>query len=216
MKARRTRSGWFFLLCLGCVTVAFGTTVYLQYRSARLDALLIDAVTRNDAHSVREQLLLGANPNTRGHSAAMHGNVLNFIKQLFSRDETSDFGPTPLTLAALSGSVDVSKILLDHGADPNQAPRDGVLPLMCAEAGGNKEITILLLARGAAINAKGYKGLTALMVAADYGRDDINLLLKHGADVSVKDEMGLTALGHAQNSNWLWAASVLEKAGTKK
>ena len=52
----------------------------------------------------------------------------------------------------------------------------------------------ILLAEGANVNARSGRGQTALMLAAIFGRDEIvSLLLTAGADVHLKDSLGLTA-----------------------
>lgn len=61
-------------------------------------------------------------------------------------------GETPLNIASLHGQVEVAKLLLDCGADPNLKARIGHAPLHNAARNGHIEVAKLLLDRGADIN----------------------------------------------------------------
>lgn len=109
------------------------------------------------------------------------------------------------------------------GVDVN-APLDekGVTPLMYASAQGAGHVVDYLLKSGANVNATDKSGMTALMHAADtfgpYNADGwarvedfeddvgpkayaIEQLLKKGADTSMKDKEGRTALDHVPGSS---------------
>ena len=45
-------------------------------------------------------------------------------------DRATDGGDTPLMQASFQGFVDVGKVLLEHGADPNKPRDDGRTPLL--------------------------------------------------------------------------------------
>ena len=90
-------------------------------------------------------------------------------------------GATPLMYAALYGSVQSMRRLLDAGADPNARNDVGASALMWT--GGGLEKTRLLLDRNADVNARSEEGRTALSIAA--GERDatatVKLLLDRGA-----------------------------------
>jgi ankyrin repeat protein len=99
------------------------------------------------------------------------------------------------------------QLLLDKGADPNIATFAGTTPMMAAAGvnwvGGQTysesqkflEAVELCLAHGADVNAVNSMGITALIGAVNRGSDDIiELLVKKGARLDVKDQQGRTPL----------------------
>jgi ankyrin repeat protein len=134
---------------------------------------------------------------------------------LYSLGDVSwvDFtGQTPFLRAALSGDVDVMRLLLEHGADPNLPTQAGTTPLMAA-AGVNwvvaQTYTVsnealmdaidLCLDRGADVNATNSMGLSALLGAVNRGSNEIiEQLVAAGADLQVVDVEGRDALRWAE------------------
>jgi len=134
---------------------------------------------------------------------------------LYSLNDVSwvDFtGQTPFLRAALSGDTTTMKLLVERGADPNLPTLAGTTPLMAA-AGVNwvvaqtyteslqarYDAVALCLELGADVNAANSMGLTALLGAVNRGSNDIiELLVKRGARVDVKDKEGRTALRWAE------------------
>ena len=104
-------------------------------------------------------------------------------------------GATPLDGAAQhNGDARVVALLLDHGADVCATTSGGWTPLHSAVFNENSEIAALLLARGANVNARGACGDTALHDAVEYNPKMIDLLCAHGADWSIRNYSGYTAL----------------------
>ncbi len=109
-------------------------------------------------------------------------------------------GPTKAALGealTVSGHEPrVTLLLLDRGADPNAADKDGKTPLMDAADEANPEVARLLLARGVNVNAGRTdpftRGKTALHYAAVTSKDEHRaievaaLLLDKGADLSAR------------------------------
>jgi ankyrin repeat protein len=104
------------------------------------------------------------------------------------------------------------KLLVSRGADPNLPTLAGTTPLMAA-AGVNwvvaqtftespqarLDAVALCLELGADVNASNSMGLTALLGAVNRGSNDIiELLVKRGARLDVKDKEGRTALRWAE------------------
>ena len=74
------------------------------------------------------------------------------------------------------------------------------------------------LEAGAEVNAtEDSNGMTALFAASAMGRPDAaRLLLEAGADVTVKDKQGKTALAHAMEGNHAAVVAVLKEAGAQE
>ena len=110
------------------------------------------------------------------------------------------------TAIMYAATVEVAKILLDHGALVDfQGSRGGGTALMEASVRGRYEVAELLLERNAQVDLQDSKGRTALMCAVvkDEGFPDkdtvglARLLLQHGANPQLEDREGNTALAHA-------------------
>ncbi|HLH38212.1 MAG TPA: ankyrin repeat domain-containing protein [Bryobacteraceae bacterium] len=103
------------------------------------------------------------------------------------RVTTREGGITPLIMACTNGSAPMIQLLLNAGADVNQAKTNGTTPLMTAAASGSAEAVKILLDHGADVNAKeSAHGQTALMFAAALNRDAvIRVLMAHKADPSI-------------------------------
>lgn len=156
---------------------------------------------------VKTLLAHGADPNAR--MAAMPPRFGYTVCPRILR-QTVLKGATPFVLAAMAADVDVMRILLASGADPDAAT-DAPLrttPLIAA-AGlffcpGESRATdddalaatsFLLRNTGADINAANGEGHTALLVAAWSGFDRVvQFLADRGADVNARDRRGSSAV----------------------
>ncbi|MGN1209181.1 MAG: ankyrin repeat domain-containing protein [Duodenibacillus sp.] len=79
-------------------------------------------------------------------------------------NQTSEYGETPLMLAAFKGNETLVRALLDKGASVNR--HSGWTPLHYAAAEGHEAIVSLFLEKGAHVNARTDSGVTALYMAA--------------------------------------------------
>ena len=78
--------------------------------------------------------------------------------------------------------VDMVRLLLELGADPNICANDHTTPLHEASSRGLLEAARLLLRHGAKVDEKDGTGKTPLQVAASKGNDEMmKLLVEHGA-----------------------------------
>jgi len=155
---------------------------------------------------IKALLTKGSDPNNRTDTVPVHG-LMQFDASWVNFD-----GQTPFVRAALSGDIEVMRLLLEHGADPNLATTQGTTALMAA-AGVNWipgqtyshseadyiEAVKLCLARGADVNASNSLGFTAMHGAANRGWESvIRTLADHGGRVNVKDKEGRTPLTFAE------------------
>jgi ankyrin repeat protein len=109
-------------------------------------------------------------------------------------------GYTALIAAGEAGNLEVVKLLLEKGADPNRRMVMGFTPLMMATQRGDVEAMRLLLAKGADLESREMRNATALILAASSDQaspEVIQLLLEKGADLKATDAAGKTALDWA-------------------
>ena len=105
---------------------------------------------------------------------------------------------TPLFRAVSDGSLDITRALIDAGADVNAYVSRGFTPLYAAAQLSSAEMTRLLITEGAVVNALQYGGITPLIAAATEGNADIvKVLLDAGAEVNATDRNGDTPLSWA-------------------
>ncbi len=146
---------------------------HLKARGAIID--LPTACHTGDIDRVRE--LLRRDPSLANRLGAHEGYYLG--------------AGAPLSNAAAVGRIDIVRLLLDHGADPN-LPEEGMAPkgkaLYNAVYHGHYEIAKLLLERGAYPNPPVESSGDALWVAQQF-RPDKNmeqLLVSYGATPTIK------------------------------
>ncbi len=108
-------------------------------------------------------------------------------------------GNTLLMLASYNGQLEMTRVLLENGGDPQLANDMGQIPLAGAAFKGDTKMAELLIEHGAEVNARMADGKTPLMFAAMFNRTEIiDLLLENGADISLQTNDGLTAQSLAQ------------------
>lgn len=166
------------------------------------------AVKLDNIKLVRSLLQRGFDPNTvdeeRGETGLIiavredAGKVLDLLLNTkdINLDARARNGDTALMMAAYKGRYDVAKVLLDKGAEPNQT---GWAALHYAAAVGNNQIVQLLLDHSAYIDAESPNQTTPIMMAARGGHIlTVKLLLDEGADLTLKNGAGMTALDFAR------------------
>ncbi len=161
---------------------------------------------RDPLELIQALLKKDANPNLKTDTVPVHG-LMQFDASWVNFD-----GETPFVRAALSGDIEVMRLLLANGADPNIATTQGSTALMAA-AGINWipgqtytrseanyiEAVKLCLDRGAPVNASNSLGLTAMHGAANRGWTSIlQILADHGAKLDPKDTEGRTPMVFAK------------------
>lgn len=180
------------------------------------------AIHQDNPTAVAGLVERGLDPNTLDPSG-QHGLLLALrlksvkVAQYLARVDGTEVevrtaqDESPLMLAALRGYADICALLLERDADIN---KPGWTPLHYAATGGHVDIIRLLLDNHAYIDAASPNGSTPLMMAAMYGSvESVRALLEAGADASIQNDLGLTALdfakrGHQPDSAELIAAHV--------
>lgn len=111
-------------------------------------------------------------------------------------------GESPLMIAAIKGHLGPARQLIQRGAEVNKT---GWTPLHYAASRtepDSVEMARLLLEHHAYIDAESPNRSTPLMLAAMYGHADlVRLLLEEGADASLRNEQGMTAVDFARRAD---------------
>jgi uncharacterized protein len=143
------------------------------------------------------EALLEAQPELGVLEAAAVGRA-DRLRELLDADPEARHartpeGFTPLGLAAFLGGPEVVRVLLEHGADPDDDADNqfGVRPVNAAAAAHDRETMRLLLEAGADPNARQQGGFTPLHEAAHTDDAEMaQLLLAHGADPALAADDG--------------------------
>ena len=134
------------------------------------------------------------------------------IEKGFDPDQVDQDERRLLMYAAFNGRAETIDILLNAGADVNALDIGGNSALMFASTGPFLEAVTLLLDAGAEVNVvDSIEHFTPLMMAAAEGQVEIvNALLEKGADPTLKDKDGDTALSFAVQKGHDEVAEILK------
>ena len=151
-------------------------------------------------------------PVTPLHYAVDGGSVAAARLLLASGAEVRTSGGRLLTSAASQGSIELVRLLLDHGAEAARAESLGPLPT-------DRTIAGLLVARGFDLNVPIRDQETALTMAcrADKGEHPavVAALLQLGADPNATNARGRTPLAVATSARFDRTAALLRAAGAR-
>ena len=210
------------------IMVGMSIAVGIQFRQARLDRALVEAVWEQDAVKATRVLNDGANAN-----AEDTGNEKQTLKEAvflawlrLTRQPTAH-GRHALILSSLAGEPQAGKFvyhgdhaalvrtLLQHGADPNAIDRVSEETSLDVEVVFGKPDTVQALLEFGA-KATLHNGYNPLVIAATSGRNDnARILLDHGADANARDEHGVTVLQAVAGGDHTAALSLLLDHGAK-
>ncbi|NJM43202.1 MAG: ankyrin repeat domain-containing protein [Brachymonas sp.] len=165
------------------------------------------AIALDDERSVQSLIQRGFDPNTIDPNK-FHGLFLALrepspkVAQVLINapkidvNHLTEQGESPLMMAVFKGQVELAAQLIKLGADVNKT---GWTPLHYAATSGHTQLVKILLENHAYIDSESPNKTTPLMMAAHYGTPGVvKLLLEEGADVSLKNELGMTAIDFAQ------------------
>lgn len=198
---------------------AWGRTAYQTF---------LTAVVRDDFVTVRNLLRQGMDPNTVDEQGrpvlvrALQQDALRVVHELMrvpgiDINAQSPQAETPLMLAAIRGHMDLVRVLIFMEARINQP---GWTPLHYAASAATEDsvqIAALLLEHHAFIDALSPNRSTPLMLAAQYGSEGmVRLLLRAGADVQLRNQLGLSAVDFARRSERAYMVRLLQAAQAPK
>jgi hypothetical protein len=205
-----------------CIRFILYLFVFISYSSAFSGSYddFFKALQADDQRTVGQLLARGFDANTRDPQG-LHPLILAIRQpspavlerllgapglQVEARNRNDE---SALMLAALAGMTDVCRRLIALDADVN---KPGWTPLHYAASGGHAEIVQMLLEHSAYIDAQSPNQSTPLMMAAMYGNTrTLSVLLEAGADASVKNQKGMTALDFAREADRQGAVALIQR-----
>ena len=148
--------------------------------------------------TIKILLEAGCNPNSAANkgitclmAAVFAGCSKNIIRSIISHganvNATTISNESALSVACKMKYMDIIRVLLHSGANPNIAVNHGDTCLQRAIcAGCTKEVIQAIIDHSADVNATNKKNVTALMLACEIGnKDAINVLLNAGANPDI-------------------------------
>ena len=163
-----------------------------------------------DALSVRRM--------TRSFYEAILKNDFPKIMRILDKNDISSLnlagGISPLHFCAWQGKVEVLKVCLNTGLQPNLRDDSNRTALHMAAWSGNPEAAQLLLDRNASIDLLNNDGATPAMEAARIGNPGtLDLLLVSGADVNASDARGNGLVEYAASGGHRALVAILKRRG---
>jgi ankyrin repeat protein len=188
---------------------------------------LLTASATGDLDAVREAISGGASLEVRdaqGRSplllAASEDHVevaLELVKQGADPDAVDDQRDTPWLVTGVTGSVAMLEVLLPAGPDLAKRNRYGGVSVIPACERGHVEYVRRVVQTEIDLDHVNDLGWTALLEAVILGdgstpyQEIVAILLAAGADRTVADSEGVTALEHAQSRGFASLAVILSR-----
>lgn len=184
--------------------------ILLMPATASADAFneYFKAVKLDNAAKVKELLQRGLDPNLieeerhdTGLLLALREGAMKVFRLLMNApnidlEAKARNGDTALMIAAYKNNKEAVQALLAKGVQVN---RPGWTALHYAAAAGAEDIVRMLLEKSAYIDAESPNKTTPIMMAAWEGHIwTVKLLLDEGADATLKNERGMTAIDFAK------------------
>jgi ankyrin repeat protein len=199
-------------------------------RELRIYAGLHDAAARGDAAEIEQLIGQGEKPNIQDANSRTPLHVAAFLHRHEAARALLRLGANPnaldaqrydiATIAAVNNDLEMLKIALAAGGDARAitGPYHDTA-LIAAAHRGHVDIVRTLIAAKAPLNHVSDLGRTALLEAVVLGNGGRNhtatveALVEAGADVTLPDRHGATALQHARTRGYSQIARILERAG---
>ena len=199
-------------------------------RELRIYAGLHDAAARGDAAEIEQLIGQGEKPNIQDANSRTPLHVAAFLRRHEAARALLRLGANPnaldaqrydiATIAAVNNDLEMLNIALAAGGDARAitGPYHDTA-LIAAAHRGHVDIVRTLIAAKAPLNHVNDLGRTALLEAVVLGNGGRNhtatveALVEAGADVTLPDRHGTTALQHARTRGYSQIARILERAG---
>lgn len=189
----------------------------------------LNAALANDIESLKLGLELGVPVDSRdknGRTALLIATYANAVDvaqfliangaDVYAKDHLED---SPYLYAGVEGRLDILKMTVAAGADLRSVNRYGGTALTPAAHHGHVDVVRYLLTTEVDVNHVNKLGWTALLEAVILGdggptyQKIVALLIDNGADVTIGDSQGITALEHARAKKQNVITELLENAG---
>jgi ankyrin repeat protein len=199
-------------------------------RELRIYAGLHDAAARGDAAEIEQLIEQGEKPNIQDANSRTPLHVAAFLRRHEAARALLRLGANPnaldaqrydiATIAAVNNDLEMLNIALAAGGDARAitGPYHDTA-LIAAAHRGHVDVVRTLIAAKAPLNHVNDLGRTALLEAVVLGNGGRNhtatveALVEAGADVTLPDRHGTTALQHARTRGYSQIARILERAG---
>lgn len=214
--------------CLSTLLTLGAASVWLGPAQAGVLEDFQTAIVRDNDRAMVNLLLRGMHPNTvdaNGQPAlvkALHLESWRVADALLLApgidvNAANRQGETPLMLACVKGRLDWVRRLIAKGAKVNQPGWAPLHYVASADLPDSVAIArVLLQEEYAYIDALSPNGSTPLMLAAQYGSQEmVQLLLEEGADVHLRNQLGLSAIDFAQRSERAYMVQLLQRSWRK-
>ncbi|CAB1318604.1 unnamed protein product, partial [Coregonus sp. 'balchen'] len=170
--------------------------LFLLQNTAQVDAKakmtrpLCSCAARWDIRSVTDAL--GAQSNSRSYHLA---TPLTIAAREGQRPTPASRGQGRNNQMTKYGKVDVVELLLERGANPNAAGKNGLTPLHVAVHHNNLDVVKLLVSKGGNAHSTAWNGYTPLHIAAKQNQVEVaGCLLQYGAYANAESLQGVTPL----------------------
>jgi len=185
VRARRhARHAWIYVYFVAFVGLQGAELVRIN----RLDQWAVERwnrVAHPEEHALADALWRASrqdqlgDPRDEGTHRALRG-LATLVPRI---EHTWGNRPSPLTLAAGLGYLDLVALMIERGAGVDGTPRDNDAPLLAAAGVGDTATARLLIDAGADPNRRDRQGRTALLIFIRDGKlDAVPWLLGAGAD----------------------------------
>lgn len=197
-------------ILFGSVTsLRFDERNHVGFTAGAVGLLLVLAYAYGSAETQAKSSDLSTPVTEVEFSHAIEDGQVEHVKTLLkSGADVNAKGNSPICIAVIHQRLEILSLLLDDGANPNSIDKRGCSALYWAANTKQSDAVALLLSKGAKVEPG--SGPYPLIEAAALGDDRaIQLLLAKGADVTVNDERGNTALHRAVQNGHVEVVRIL-------